>query len=199
MRQEFVNAYTDLDKKRIRNRFLKMRETISPSLSVSESKEIVGKIQNMPIYQKAKTIMLYQAIRGEVDSQEIINLAVKDGKKVVFPAVIDKSKKTMGAFAFSESEEAGNIVMGIKQPEIKNEISKDEIDLIVVPGVVFDEDCYRVGYGQGYFDRWLKGIKKEKIVGLAYDFQIIDRVPRESFDESLGMIVSGKRIVRQKL
>jgi 5-formyltetrahydrofolate cyclo-ligase len=176
-----------------------MRETISPSLSVSESKEIVGKIQNMPIYQKAKTIMLYQAIRGEVDSQEIINLAVKDGKKVVFPAVIDKSKKTMGAFAFSESEEAGNIVMGIKQPEIKNEISKDEIDLIVVPGVVFDEDCYRVGYGQGYFDRWLKGIKKEKIVGLAYDFQIIDRVPRESFDESLGMIVSGKRIVRQKL
>jgi 5-formyltetrahydrofolate cyclo-ligase len=187
----------DLDKKELRNRFLKMRETIAPDLAASESKKILGKLENLPIYQKAKTIMFYQSVRGEVNTQEMISRALKNGKKAALPAIIDKNKRIMGAFAFCDFS-ACDTVMGIKQPKIENEISKDEIGLIVVPGIVFDEDCYRVGYGRGYFDRWLKGIAKEKIVGLAYDFQIVNKVAREEFDEPLGMIISGKRIVKQK-
>jgi 5-formyltetrahydrofolate cyclo-ligase len=179
---------------------LKLREALNPNLSLSESKDILDKILNLNIYQKAKSIMFYMSCRQEVNTQDMINFALKDAKKVAIPAIIDKDKKIMKAFVISKLEEARQEIMGIRQPKIdaKNEIDAETLDLIFVPGVVFDKDCNRIGYGQGYFDRWLKNVKKNKVAGLAYDFQIIDKIPTEEFDESLGMIISGKRIINRK-
>jgi len=195
-----VNDYSDLDKKQLRNKFLKSREELNPALSLAESEDILGKILNLHIYQKAKSIMFYMSCRQEVNTQDMINRALKDGKKIALPAIIDKNAKIMKAFAISKLEEASDKIMGIRQPDTnaKNEIDAKTLDLIFVPGVVFDKDCNRIGYGQGYFDKWLKGLKKDKLVGLAYDFQIIDKIPTQEFDEPLGMIISGKRIIKRE-
>ena len=71
---------------------------------------------------------------------------------------------------------------------VYKEISTDKIDLIIVPGVTFDKDGNRLGHGKGYYDRILEKLKVPKI-GLAFEFQIVDKVPSESHDEKLDYII----------
>ncbi|MDR3253687.1 MAG: 5-formyltetrahydrofolate cyclo-ligase, partial [Endomicrobium sp.] len=86
----------------------------------------------------------------------------------------------------------------IRQPEIIPDdiVKQDNIDLIFVPGLAFDVLGYRMGYGKGYYDRWLKNLPSEKIVGLAYDFQIADKLPSEKYDIPVGLIITEKRVIR---
>ena len=68
--------------------------------------------------------------------------------------------------------------------------------MVFIPGIAFDARGYRTGYGKGYYDRWLKSVPLEKTVGLAYDFQITDKLPTEEYDIPVGVIITEKRIMQ---
>jgi len=185
------------EKRKVRYEFLNLRNRIDPILAAAYSNVIFSKIIKLPVYEKAETVMFYLSYGSEVITDGMISSAIEEGKAVVVPAIENPGDGKMEAVKIARVEDAYQSVYGIRQPEINREdlIGKNDIDLIFVPGIAFDNNGYRTGYGKGYFDRWLQGVPPEKTIGLAYDFQVTDKLPSGKYDLPVGMIVTEKRII----
>jgi 5-formyltetrahydrofolate cyclo-ligase len=162
--------------------------------------EIACRVKELSIYKKAKIIMLYLSYGSEVSTDSLVNFAFCDKKEVSVATITDIKSAKMQAVRISSLSDANQLVCGIRQPKANknNLVSKESIDLILVPGIVFSERGYRVGYGKGFYDRWLQNINHTKIVGLAYDFQVIKEVSHRQYDLPVGCIVTEKRIIKVK-
>jgi 5-formyltetrahydrofolate cyclo-ligase len=197
MRGKSVSDYLELEKRKIRRDFLTLRNGMEPALIKMYSSDILTGIKNLFAYKKAKTVMFYLSYGSEVITDFMINSAFDDGKMVAVPAVKKTGDEEMCAVKISKIADAYRSVYGIRQPEIDPNytVEKGTIDLIFVPGLAFNIEGYRIGYGKGYYDRWLKNVPVEKTVGLAYDFQITDKLPTGKHDLPVGVIITEKRIV----
>lgn len=181
-------------KSKLRIEFLKKRRDYYCDELIKKSKEIKKRLFNLDCYKKARNIMFYVSFDNEVNTHEMIKEALKD-KIVVVPITNVKEKKL-------ELSEIRNFdlkpnIFGVLEPIKKIEFDKDKLDLVIVPGIVFDEKGHRIGYGYGYYDRFLKTLRKDTlIIGLAYEFQIIKDIPAEKHDIKVDMVVSEKRVLR---
>jgi 5-formyltetrahydrofolate cyclo-ligase len=130
----------------------------------------------------------------------MIKNAWKDGKITAAPVVNDK-KITMCAAEFSSFKKSLRTgAYGILEPDLKKCVcilSKD-IDLVLVPAVSFDACGHRIGYGKGYYDKWLKSFPKEKRVGLSFNFQVTDKLPFTKNDLKVSKVITEERIVSCK-
>ena len=195
-----MKDYMESEKRKVRYEFLNLRDRIDPILASAYSTMIFSRIKKLPEYEKAKTIMIYLSYGSEVVTDAMITSALNEGKAVAVPAIQTPGDSNMYAVKISRIEDAYQSVYGIRQPEINDEdiIEKENIDIVFVPGIAFDCEGYRTGYGKGYFDRWLEGIPVEKAIGIAYDFQITDKVPTGDYDLPVGAIITEKRIIQTK-
>jgi 5-formyltetrahydrofolate cyclo-ligase len=167
------------------------------SLSGDEIKEKSGKIRqnlySLPEFQKSKNIMFYVSVNNEVDTHEIIkDLLSKKDKTIIIPYMI-KNNPLMQLSELKNLNELEPKTFGILEPKklYVREFNPDKLDLAVIPGIVFDKSGHRIGYGYGYFDRFLKTLKnKTKKIGLAFDFQVVDEVPKEGHDVPVDIVVS---------
>jgi len=172
-------------------------------LSKKERGLLSGKIEKqlfaLKEFKKAKTVMFYVTHRSEADTSEMIKHCLRIGKNVVVPKVVPGKHGEMLAVQISclkKDLERGSY--GVFEPKLERcKVMRGKaVDLVIVPGLVFDEEGYRVGYGKGYYDRWLKSFKLRKRIGLAFDFQLIEEVPRTKSDIPLGCIVTDERVVK---
>jgi 5-formyltetrahydrofolate cyclo-ligase len=195
-----VKDYLESEKRKVRYEFLNLRNRIDPILASAYSGMIFAKIKKLPVYEKAKTVMFYLSYGSEVMTDAMISSSIEEDKTVAVPAIQTPGDGKMFAVKLLRLEDAYQSVYGIRQPEINREdmLEKGEIDLVFVPGIAFDYEGFRVGYGKGYFDRWLEGIPPEKAVGIAYDFQLTDKMPAGKYDLPVGVIVTEKRIIQIK-
>lgn len=195
-----MNVCLNLSKKQIRAKFLSLRASQDCKKLQSYSMEIACRVKELSIYKKAKIIMLYLSYGSEVSTDSLVNFAFCDKKEVSVATITDIKSAKMQAVRISSLSDANQLVCGIRQPKANknNLVSKESIDLILVPGIVFSERGYRVGYGKGFYDRWLQNINHTKIVGLAYDFQVIKEVSHRQYDLPVGCIVTEKRIIKVK-
>ncbi|MDR1260010.1 MAG: 5-formyltetrahydrofolate cyclo-ligase [Endomicrobium sp.] len=186
------------EKRKIRYKFLILRNKIMPNVALVSSVNIFTKIQNIQIYNEAKIVMFYISCGSEVITDNMINSAISEGKTVAVPALKFSNFEYMKMYAvkISQLSDASQFIYGIRQPEIimSNVIEQDNIDLIFVPGLIFDIRGYRIGYGKGCYDMWLSKSHK-KTIGLAYDFQVIDKLPNEKYDIPVGSVITEKRII----
>lgn len=146
---------------------------------------------NDSVFIDSKIIFIYVSFGKEVDTLRIINFALSNNKIVCVPKVIGKTG-VMKALKIDSLENMGTSDYGILEPQDNAvEISKDEIDLVLVPGLAFDLNGGRLGYGGGYYDRFLSKIRKDALkIGLAYDFQIVEEIYTEEFDILINGIIS---------
>jgi 5-formyltetrahydrofolate cyclo-ligase len=188
----------ELEKRKIRAEFLSMRNRLDPTLALVFSVGIFAAIKRLPIYEQAGTVMIYLSYGSEVITDFIVKSVVEEGKNVVVPAIKTPGDLYMQAVRIISLEDANQLVYGIRQPEVNSDdiVSKDAIDLVLIPALAFDLSGYRLGYGKGYYDRWLKGVPLCKTVGLAYDFQITDKLPIGKHDLPIGTIVTEQRIIQ---
>jgi 5-formyltetrahydrofolate cyclo-ligase len=188
----------ELEKREVRYKFLAIRNKIDPSLAATYSAGIFIEIEKLSLYRKAKTVMFYLSSGSEVVTDFMINSALGNGKTVVVPAIENSRDRKMYAVKISRLEDACQSVYGIRQPEInpRDIIEKDDVDLVFVPGIAFDIRGYRTGYGKGYYDRWLESVPFEKTIGVAYDFQITDKLPIGEYDIPVGIIITEKKIIQ---
>jgi 5-formyltetrahydrofolate cyclo-ligase len=187
------------EKRRVRAEFLSLRNAIDPVLSAAYSADIFAGIKTLAAYEKAKTVMFYLSYGSEVATDLMVKYAIKEGKNVVVPALKNINDEQMMQVAkISRLEDACKLVYGVRQPEINldNIVEKDGIDLIFVPGVAFDVLGYRIGYGKGHYDRWLRSVPVLKTIALAYDFQITKKLPIQKHDIPVGMIITQKQILQ---
>ena len=183
------------DKKKIlRNKILLIRDSLNIKEKEEMDNRILNELTSTDLYKKAKNIFIYLSFGTEIDTNKIINKALQDKKEVYIPKIY-KTDKSMKAIRLTSFEDLKENSMGILEPiDDSNFIEKENIDLIIVPGVVFDFEGNRIGYGGGYYDRYLEPIKdiRNKVV-LAYDLQIIDSIEPESHDITFDYIITNTK------
>ncbi|MCK5140515.1 MAG: 5-formyltetrahydrofolate cyclo-ligase [Thermodesulfovibrionia bacterium] len=174
------------EKSRIRKRILEKRKKLTDEDAKRKSRIIIDKLKRDKDYIKAKKVMFYVSKGKEVETKEIIKEELCDERKVIVPKVHGKG---LLCCELSDLDNMEFNCYGILEPadEIKCDISS--IDLIIVPGIAFDKNGHRVGYGKGYYDDLLKDAKCRKIA-LAYDFQIVENIPKDEWDISVDKIIS---------
>lgn len=182
---------TDGTKQRLRNHMKNMRNTLSKEqLKLAEQKALVG-ISEKVDYKNASVVLAYMSFGNEIPTGKIIEKARRDGKLVGIPKVIKK-----GIMEFYDVTKVNLVTSkyGIKEPETTGkhpiDILKHDKVFVIVPGLAFDHNHNRLGYGGGFYDRYLsKYIKKVSILGLCYDFQCVDSVPVSSYDVPMDDIL----------
>lgn len=180
-------------KKELRKRMLEQRNQLEPAQAEEMSVAICKGIEAHPHFKQAQTVLMYMPFRGEVDVRPLMVSAWQKGKRVILPKSVpaDHSLRLLRA---DNLEELVPGAYGILEPleEEGRHINPEELDLAVVPGVAFDHKRYRLGYGGGYYDRFLTtyGTKLYRI-GAAFPFQVTDTVFPEAHDQQMDDVVTG--------
>jgi len=185
------------DKSALRSEFLGKRTDLTEADLAARSRAIQKRLMATSEFKKAGTIALYHPIRKEADTGDLFKHASETGRVVLFPMVSDREKRRL-VFCRVESESdlrPGNF--GIMEPcDEGKTFGVETIDLFVVPGLAFDLKGRRLGYGHGYYDRVLgKRRKGSTAAGLAFDFQVTDRLPANDDDAIMDLVITEKRTI----
>lgn len=182
------------EKARLRNEALNIRGSFSTEKINEVSREIMRNFLNLEIVEKSRKFLLYHSFGKEIITHDLINQLQERGKEVYLPYVI-KEEKILGIGKYSKDELASG-VFGIKEPARKENIPVNLMDIILVPGLLFAKDGYRLGYGGGYYDRLLKNVEERVItIGFCFDEFLRDSLPFEEFDVPVKMIITEKRVL----
>ncbi len=179
-------------KKILRKDAIEKRNLIPIDKREEKSLKIAEKIIALEEYKNAKTVMVYSVIGSEVNLESLINDALLKNKTVCFPRCI-KETRQMDAVAVLDLSTLKSGAYGIKEP-IGDGIDPKKIDLCIVPIVAFTKNKDRLGYGGGYYDRFLLKTKALKM-GVAYSSQEIDNVYPEDTDIPLDIIVTETEVI----
>lgn len=180
-------------KKKLRSELLKKLRIHKEEDRRSKSLKIAKKLFSLSEFLKAKTVLFYLSFDGEVDTVDMIKKAMRKGKKIAVPVILKKTREMIPSLLEDFDRELGIGPYGVRHPktEFIRPIPLDTIELVIVPGLAFDEAGNRLGRGMGYYDKFL-GQLCETIpkIGLAFDFQIIpDFPPLESHDFSVTKVL----------
>lgn len=176
-------------KNTLRKKMLEKRKKMKKEAVLRKSNAIQDKFLKSEYFRSAKSMLAYMPINNEVCTEKIINKALELGKMVVLPVVEGD------VLVLSELKSINKVKKGkfsVLEPETRKIISPKKIDTVVMPGIAFDEDGNRIGYGKGYYDRLLAEMKSKKIA-LAYDFQITKKILKEHNDIPMDIIMTEKR------
>ncbi len=185
-------------KRKLRAELIARRMALTPEELAEKSAAVTARVLKLPQFEQARTVMAYADVRNEVRTGAIIGAALRDGKRVGLP-VTDCEHKSMTVVQIEHyPDDLDSGAYGILEPRPGlPEIMTDEIDLILVPGIGFDLDGYRIGYGSGYYDRFFGTIPRRTVkVGLAFDFQVRRTVHPDSHDRGVNYIVTPTRTLR---
>ncbi|NIR72103.1 5-formyltetrahydrofolate cyclo-ligase [candidate division KSB1 bacterium] len=180
----------------IRDEIESRRKRLPKEWIASTSRMIFDRLNDISEFRDARTLHCYVAWRNEVDTQVLIKRLLNSGRRVVVP-VVDRESHSLIHSEVRDFADLQPGAFGILEPmkDRRRPVEISELDLIVVPGVAFDRIGNRIGYGGGYYDNFLKHTPTTKI-GLAYDFQIVERIPTNARDERVDMVVSEQGVLR---
>ncbi|NLI62389.1 MAG: 5-formyltetrahydrofolate cyclo-ligase [Methanosarcinaceae archaeon] len=183
-----------MEKAQIRIKKLSERDSLLPEEIKSKSALIQNKIYNSDIFKKSESVFCYINIRSEVESLQIINLALDLGKTVAIPITVDKrGKMYFSEIKKSDLDNLREEKYGLLEPIRKQRIEPDEKTLFIIPGAAYDLYGNRVGYGAGYYDRYLKNRKHLHLLGVCFDIQITETIDFDPFDVKMDSIVTENR------
>ena len=181
------------EKKVIRKQIFAARKTYTDQQIEEMSKKITERLETLPEFQNAQRILAYADYNHEVMTGFIIEAAWKAGKEVAVPKVVGQDMVFYKLTDFSQLESG---YFGIPEPKEDGETVSWEDAMMVMPGVAFDVNCNRVGYGGGFYDRFLEKHPKISRVAVGFSFQILPEVPTEPTDIRPQVIVTEENIYR---
>lgn len=179
-------------KKAIRKQIFAARKACSDQEIEQWSRQLTDRLTALPEFQEAKQILVYADYNHEVMTGFLIEEAWKAGKEVAVPKVDGKDMIFYKLTDFSQLEPG---YFGIPEPA-RGEIVEWEDALMIMPGVAFDKNNHRVGYGGGFYDRYLEKHPDLKRIAAAFEFQILSEVPTEPTDISPEIVVTEKQCMR---
>lgn len=181
-----------VEKKEIRKYIFEKRKELTQQEAEIRSKKICETVLSLSEFQQASCIYAYIDYNKEVITKGIIEEAWKAGKRVAVPKVTGTHE--MKYYYLKTFEQLKPGYFQIPEPVWGEEASEEDAFLIV-PGVAFDENCHRAGYGKGFYDRYLSLHKKHKTAAVAFDFQIVKEVPAEATDIFPDKVITETRII----
>ena len=176
-------------KNELRRYFINNRKKISQDDKKNWDEKIKEKVIESDFYKNAKSIFIYYSKDDEIDTKEIIKKAFLDKKEVYIPKI--KGKYQMKAVSLRSFDDLVNGKYNIKTSKLEK--SSEKIDLTIVPGLSFDENKYRLGYGGGFYDNYIKN-HKSFYIGLFYQINKSYKLNFDDFDQKLDLIITDKKI-----
>lgn len=181
-------------KKAIRAEILKARLALTPAVRQELTDRITARLLAEPVYRQARNIYCYLDFKGEVGTEALVAHSLAAGKRVYAPVTGTTD------LTFYRLQQVGDTrpgVWGIREPAGRERPAAAD-GLVIVPGLAFDPEGYRVGYGRGYYDRFLRAHPQLAAVGLAFELQLRSRVPRGPGDVALAMVLTETRTIIKK-
>ena len=176
----------------MREKYLAVRDAIPQEQKDIYDKKIFDRLISSITYRHSTDILLYASINGEVNIWPIFEAALKDGKKVAFPCCNDDN--TMTFRYVTDRSQMSERTFGILEPDPSCEACcTSNFSLLIVPGLVFDKNGYRIGYGKGFYDRYLSSFDGV-FIGLVYSRLLLAEVPKGRFDRHVDVIISEKGV-----
>lgn len=177
------------------------KEAIHTLKDLSETKKeqielaLTEELLNSPYWRDAQTIGITISQGFEWDTEPIIRAAWESGKNVCAPKCIPKTK-ALSFYNFTSYEQLEVVYYNLKEPDKTKTklVKKDDIDLIIVPGVLFDHSGYRIGFGGGYYDRFLEDFNNQTI-SLVSSIQLVEQLPKESYDIPVKHVITEDGII----
>ena len=175
-------------KKSLRKEMLRKRNDLAPAIKAAYDQKICENLASVVQKIHAKTVHAYIPMAGEIDIRPLLHYLLENDIQVVCPKTLPKRQLENRVLTSLDDLETG--IMGTLHPK-EPLVYKGSFDLIVVPGLAYDQEKYRLGYGGGYYDGFLGLHPKSLKVGIFYKFQQVDQVPREAHDLRLDELIIG--------
>jgi 5-formyltetrahydrofolate cyclo-ligase len=176
-------------KRALRSQLIAARARIAQEERSARSLAIARRVEELPAFRDARRVALYAPLGTEVDSRELSHRALARGVELVFPRAVPGERRLVFARAAPAALVRGPLG-ALEPPAGAPEVALDAIECVVMPGVAFSEDGLRLGRGGGYYDATLKRMPRAARVGLAFDAQVVQTLPREPHDVPLDAIVT---------
>lgn len=188
-------------KKKIRKEIINKRDKLTREEINSKSNSIKEKLFDLKEYKNSNTIFSFISFASEINTHPIIKEMLDDKKQVGVPFTYSKNRKMIVAEIkdFYKDLELGFYdILSPRESELQP-IEPKDIDLVLVPGLAFDKNGYRVGYGGGYYDTFFSQTNDKAIkIGLAFDLQLVDENPIDKFDIPVDYIITENEIIKIK-
>lgn len=186
--------------KEMRSRILAARDSLTADEMSAKSSAICETLLSLDEIQNSSTIFLYVSFRSEVQTIDLLNTLIENGKNVCVPITYVKEKRLDAIHITDPDKQFVPGYCNIPEPApailTTNLVSPESIDAVILPGSVFDERCGRFGYGGGFYDRFVSAIPKAHRIALAYDLQIVEQAPLQPHDELLDLVITETRVIR---
>jgi len=182
----------------LRRKILTLRRAQSFLEIEKKSKKIERNLFLFPLFKKAKVVLFYLALKDEVQTREMIKKSLKKGKTVLIPFVNFKEREILPSELKDYDKELIRGKWNILKPakDFYRPFSLNLINLIIVPGIAFDRKGNRIGFGKGFYDRFLgKLSSKINLISLAFELQLVGAVPTQSYDIPMNYIITEKEII----
>lgn len=190
------------EKHAIRTTMTARRRDLPTQDRIRLSVRIQERIISLPAVAEASTVLLYSPVRGEADTSLLLETLWRRRVRVLLPRCRPEAPGAMDLFCVAGLAELKPGAWGIPEPD-PSACDLHEgcsIDLAIIPGVAFDRACNRLGMGGGYYDRLLAqpGMADCLKIGPGYGFQIVERLPRESWDRPMDLVVTESELIRRE-
>ena len=170
-----------MDKKELRAHIRAQKRAMTPEQIVSASEKLCALFLKTEAYQKAEAVYGYLPYNQEVRTWAILEQALRDGKKVAVPKVYGDTMRFVYITDLSAVETG---YAGIPEPVADEPVADDAHALVLMPGLAFDKKGGRIGYGGGFYDKFLAAEPGHPTVALCYGFQMVEQLPAEDFSSS---------------
>lgn len=184
-----------ISKKEIRDTILDIRKSFDTDYLGRLSTVICNRVLKQDVYFNCKDIVLYMPINNEVNLDIIMQDALNQGKSIWLPRIINKN---MEFYRCTKETKLIKGAYGILEPDTEEILQPNSDTLIIMPGAAFSEDMGRIGYGGGYYDKYLSKHPCCKTIAVCYNFQVLPMVPMDEYDIRPDMIISDDNIFTKK-
>lgn len=175
-----------MDKKEVRRQIREQKRAMTPEQIEQASAKLTQLFLATQQYQKAGTVYGYLPYNQEVRTIPLLAQALKDGKRVAVPKIYGDEMRFIYLTDLGAVEPSDK---GIPEPVADEPVADDPTALVLMPGVAFTENGQRIGYGGGYYDKFLANEPNHPTVALCYGFQIVPQLPTESYDIPVDLVL----------
>lgn len=184
-----------IKKNNIRAQYLKRRKALPQEFHENSDAKIRALFMSLVTYRYADIILMYVPTRGEINILPVAEHALQNGKRVAFPCCDADTRTMCFRVVKSMDELRDNGLFGIPEPISDCPLYKNDAGnaVCVVPAIVYDKNGYRLGYGKGYYDRYLPAFKGTT-VGLVYNDFTVSEVPRGRYDLAVDVLITEKGV-----
>jgi len=185
------------EKRALRRSMIDLRGALTPEERADRSRAAATWLATLPELASARTVAGYLATRAELDPAPALAAVERRGGTVVYPRVTDGQPRLRFHWVRSATELRPGAYGILEPPEAAPEVAPGELDVILLPGLAFDPDGHRLGYGGGYYDEVGALVRQGRVllVGVGFDFQLIDRCPAADGDVNIDRVVTDARVV----